>query len=397
MSKQARHRPQRSFPNAKRVIVDCELENCVDCGQPLVPGRSWHTHKTIQTLDGPLFVAGQSKRCTNPACGQSGKFYHAGGVLRYSLPHSTYGLDVLAYIGWQHEQEQRQLSEIQRELNGRGILVNERNVGKLYRQFLALLGGASAKTLHVLQATAAKQGGLMWAVDALQPEGHGTLLYVLYEVLSGSAVSALQSNHPTAEELSEWLEPYRALPHPVLATLSDGEEAIIAALNKCWPQAAHQRCQSHALSNLAEAVQKHDTQLGRQMRQDLGGLPAVPEQRNVPVTAGAEKSCVAQPATVAFGLAEAAQPLTPAEDRSTPNPSAASCAAVESAVESALAQPPSTSNAGSRTEVVTVALSQPLAQLASKEQMKQGMSSARIVAEPSPPAPLFCLSNGMPN
>ena len=95
--------------------------------------------------NGSLFVARQSKRCTNPACGQSGKFYHAGGVLRYSLPHSTYGLDVLAYIGWQHEQEQRQLSEIQRELNGRGILVNERNVGKLYRQFLALLGGGQCE------------------------------------------------------------------------------------------------------------------------------------------------------------------------------------------------------------------------------------------------------------
>lgn len=393
MNKQPRHRPQRSFPNAKRVIVDCELENCVDCGQPLVPGRSWHTHKTIQTLDGPLFVAGQSKRCTNPACGQSGKFYHARGVLRYSLPHSTYGLDVLAYIGWQHEKEQRQLSEIQRELNGRGLLVNERNVGKLYRQFLALLGGASAKTLQVLQATAAKQGGLMWAIDALQPEGHGTLLYVLYEVLSGSAVSALQSNHPTAEELSEWLKPYQALPHPVLATLSDGEDAIIAALNKCWPQAAHQRCQSHALSNLAEAVQKHDTQQGRQMRQDLGGLPAVPEQLKMLVTASAEKSCVAQLAAVALELAAGVRPLTPAEERIAHSPSVASCAAVESA----LAQPPSTCDAGSRTEVVTVALSQPLAQLASKEQLKQGMSSARLSAEPSPPAPLFCLSNGMPN
>ena len=379
MNKQARHRPQRSFANAKRVIVDCELEQCVDCGQRLVAGRSWHVHKTIQTLDGPLFVAGQSKRCTNPACGQSGKFYHASGVLRYSLPHSTYGLDVLAYIGWQHEQEQRQLVEIQCDLNGRGILVNERNVGKLYRQFLALLGGASAKTLEVLQATAQKQGGLMWAIDALQPEGHGTLLYVLYEVLSGSAVSALQSDHPTAQELSEWLKPYQALPYPTLATLSDGEEAIIAALHQCWPQAAHQRCQSHALSNLAEPVQKHDRQLGRQMRQDLGGLPVVPEQRKALVTAGGEKSCGAQPAA--------------AEDRTAQSPSTASCAAVESA----LAQPPSTFDAGSWIEAVTVVVSKPLAQMVSAERLKLGMSSAGMSAEPSSPAPFFCLCNGMPN
>jgi hypothetical protein len=370
MNKQPRHRPQRSFANAKRVIVECDVEKCVDCGQPLVHGRSWHVRKTIQTMEGPLFVAGRSKRCTNPACQQSGKFYHASGVLRYSLPHSTYGLDVLAYIGWQHEKEQRQLSEIQRDLNGRGILVNERNVGKLYRQFLALLGGASAKTLQVLQATAEKQGGLMWAIDALQPEGHGTLLYVLYEVLSGSAVSALQSDHPTAEELSEWLKPYQALPYPALATLSDGEDAIIAALNKTWPQAVHQRCQSHALSNLAEAVHKHDTQLRRQMRQDLGGLPAVPEQREVPIPADTEKLCVAQLAAVALGITEAAQSLTPAKDRSVEKCSAESCAAAENA----LAQSPGTCDAGLRTEVVTVALLQPLAQMASKGQLKLGMS-----------------------
>jgi hypothetical protein len=318
--------------------------------------------KTIQTLEGPLFVAGKSKKCANPDCRQTGKSYHARGVLRLSLPYSTYGLDVLAYIGWRHEKEQRQLIEIQRDLNQRGLLVNERTVGKLYRQFLALLGGATEKTLRALKATAEKHGGLMWAIDALQPEGHGTLLYVLYEVLSGTAVSALQSAHPTADELSEWLKPYQALPYKVWATLSDGEDAIIAALKVCWPQAPHQRCQEHALSNLAEPVQKHDTQLGVQMRQDLGGLPTVPEQIKVPVTAGVEK---------------------PAESRSEG--------------ESARAQPPSTFGACSRAEAVTVDLSHPPARMASEDRLKLSTPSGRISAEPSPAAPLFCRSNGMLN
>jgi len=362
MNKRPRHRPQRSFPSAKRVIVECELEKCVHCGQPLVPGKTWHVRKTIQTLEGPLFVAGKTKKCVNPDCSQRGPLYHASGVLRHSLPYSTYGLDVLAYIGWQHEKEQRQLIEIQRDLNQRGLLVNERTVGKLYRQFLALLGGATEKTLRILKATAEKHGGLMWAIDAMQPEGHGTLLYVLYEVLSGTAVSALQSDHPTAKELSEWLKPYQALPYPVQATLSDGEDAIIAALKGCWPHAPHQRCQEHALSNLAEPVQKHDTQLGVQMRQDLGGLPAVPEQMKVPVPAGAEK---------------------PAESHSEG--------------ESELAQSPSTFGAGSRAGAVTANLSQPPTQLATEDRLKLSPPSGRISVEPSPAAPLFCRSNGMPN
>ncbi|MEH1818755.1 MAG: hypothetical protein V7L31_06580 [Nostoc sp.] len=86
--------------------------------------------KTIQTMDGAVFVAGKSKECTNPSCTHFGKHYYATGVLKYSLPYSTYGLDVLAFIGWQHEHEHQQLVEIQRSLNQRGVSINESNVGK---------------------------------------------------------------------------------------------------------------------------------------------------------------------------------------------------------------------------------------------------------------------------
>ena len=98
MSKQPRHRPRRSFPNAKRVIVECELEKCIHCGEPLVPSKTWHMRKTVQAMDGPLFVAGKSKKCTNPECRHFGEHYHASGVLRISLPYSTYGLDELGFI-----------------------------------------------------------------------------------------------------------------------------------------------------------------------------------------------------------------------------------------------------------------------------------------------------------
>ena len=79
--------------------------------------------------------------------------------------------------------------------------VNERNVGKLYRQFLALLGGLNERVEQRFGEAAAAHGGLIWGIDALQPEGHGSLLYVLYEVLSGTPVAALQANYPSAVEL----------------------------------------------------------------------------------------------------------------------------------------------------------------------------------------------------
>lgn len=60
-------------------------------------------------------------------------------------------------------------------LNKRGILVSEHTVGKLYRYFLALLGAMSEQTQARLAETTATHGGLIWAIDRLQPEGHGLL------------------------------------------------------------------------------------------------------------------------------------------------------------------------------------------------------------------------------
>jgi hypothetical protein len=279
--KRPRHRPQRSYPCAERVILECELEECVHCGRPLVPSGTWHMRKYVQTMTGPLFVAGKSKICDAPDCSYSGHHYHASRIWQISLPQSTYGLDVLAFIGWQHEHEHKQFAETQEVLNQRGIEVSERHVGRLYRQFLSLLGGMNKRVRSRLDEMVEEHGGVIWGIDALQPEGHGTLLYVLYEVLSGTPVAGIQLDHATADELIEWLAPYQELPCKVLATLSDGEKAIIAALKTCWPDAPRQRCQEHYLGNLAEPVMEVDRKVQGWMRNELGGLPAVPIESEI--------------------------------------------------------------------------------------------------------------------
>jgi len=295
MEKQTRHRPTRHFEEVKREIVECDLSNCPHCGEALKARNTWHMRKTIQTLQGPVFVAGKTKECANPDCEHSGEHYYANSVLSISLPSSTYGLDVLAFIGWQHEKEHKQLVEIQRELNKRKIVVNERNVGKLYRQFLALLGATSEQSHKKLVETAQKHGGVIFGLDGLQPEGCGSLLYVLYEVLSGTVVGALQAEKVNADQLTKWMQAYRQ--YPVLATLSDGEDTLIAALKQVWPNAPHQRCQDHFLGNVAEEVLNYDTQLRQGMRQSLGGLPQVKSSPAIPVlVSSSRKEAVSTPA-----------------------------------------------------------------------------------------------------
>ncbi len=95
-------------------------------------------------------------------------------------------------------------------------------------------------------ATVEKQAGLILGVDALQPEGNGSLLYVLSKILSGTVVSAIQLERPNEKDLTDWLMSYQE--YPVLASVSDGEERIIAALRAVWPNAPRQRCQEHFLA-----------------------------------------------------------------------------------------------------------------------------------------------------
>jgi len=98
--------------------------------------------------------------------------------------------------------------------------------------------------------------------------------------MSGQPVAALQGERIDQNDLERWLHPYQVLPLPVLATLSDGERTLVAALKACWPEAPHQRCQVHFLNNLADDVLDYDDELRKNMRQDLGGLPKAPtEQR----------------------------------------------------------------------------------------------------------------------
>ncbi len=165
-------------------------------------------------------------------------------------------------------------------------------MGKLYREFLALLAAADQKARRQLAATAAKHGGLIWAVDALQPEGSGSLLYVLYEVLGGTPLAAVQLEQATAEQLALWLEPYQKLPFTALATLSDGEDTIIAALKRCWPAAPHQRCQTHFLNNLVAPVLEVDAQLRQALQNDIGGLPPVAEHEMAASELGTDSSFV---------------------------------------------------------------------------------------------------------
>ena len=209
----------------------------------------------------------------------SRRHYHAASHLKISLPYSTYGLDVIAYIGIQREREHKQFQEIHAQLNQRGVAINGASVGRQYRLFLALMAGAWPQRQARLQEAVDKHGGLILMADGLQPEEEGPQLYVLWEVLSGTPISGVLLERSDTEHLSDWLQQCRATLESdrVLATLSDNQKALVTGLKTVWPQAPHQLCQMHFLENLSEPLHEDDQALRQCLKEHLRPLPAVPD------------------------------------------------------------------------------------------------------------------------
>ena len=185
-------RPKRSNPDAERLTFICELEQCPKCGERLSSvGSAAHSDKTVQTLSGEFYVVGYSRICRTPECDENGTHFHAGGHLQVSPPYSTYGLDVIAFVGIQREREHKQFTEIEELLNQCGVQVNDSSVGRLYRLFLALVEGTWPKRRERLAAAAKQHGGLILMADGLSPDGAGPQFYVLWEVCSGTPIGGM--------------------------------------------------------------------------------------------------------------------------------------------------------------------------------------------------------------
>jgi hypothetical protein len=230
-------------------------------------------------MQGEFYVVAYSRVCQNTECSAYGTHFHAAEHLKVSPPYSTYGMDVIAFVGIQHDRAHKQFTEIEGLLNEHGIEINDWSVGRLYRLFLALLEGSWPRRRERMAAAAAQHGGLILMADGLAPDGAGPQLYVLWEVLSGTPISGMLIDQANTPHLVEWLTGCRALLDglPVLALLSDQEKALVTALRTVWRDARHQLCQMHFMQNLSEPVHREDQKMRQTLRDHLYALPAIPD------------------------------------------------------------------------------------------------------------------------
>ncbi len=117
-----------------------------------------------------LSIASRPSHCPNPECpGHDLRLLSAQGQ-SIAPAHSTYGYDVVTHIGWLRQYRFSTYEQIHADVSQR-IAISESHVRALYqRTYLPLMACHERRQRGRLETLASEQGGLIIALDGLEPE-----------------------------------------------------------------------------------------------------------------------------------------------------------------------------------------------------------------------------------
>jgi hypothetical protein len=245
-----------------------EINRCPVCHWKLNRGyKLWH--KYVQTLSGQFYVISQGYRCSNPACEEAQATYRSNEAEGLSVPGCGYGVDVIVEVGYQRFWQQRTVAEIHAALSSQ-VLISERQVLNLLANFLVLLRAGQAAKIAGLKARWQELGGLVLALDGMQPEKGSPALYVVREAQLGITLKAealeTGDQHTLAQVL---LEPIKNWDLPVKGIVSDAQESIRLAVAQVYPRQPHQCCQFHGLKEAGRPGYEQDRALKTGLKKRL--------------------------------------------------------------------------------------------------------------------------------
>ena len=248
-------------------------EDCPHCGH-----RLWvaaHSERTILTLAGLCHFTLVVRWCRQRSCPRYHRPYlpEAEGAL--ALPKAEIGLDVIALVGRLRFAEHRSVPEIHRDLEARGLRLAPRSVTNLLYRYEELVALATADPQRLREQLAA-QGQVILAIDGLHPDVGHEVLWVLRDCLSGDillARSVLSGRE--AEVVALLREVAEALPVPIRAVISDGQQAIRKAVQTALPGVPHQLCQFHYLREAATPIYNANRHAKKELKKQVRGVRAI--------------------------------------------------------------------------------------------------------------------------
>ncbi len=180
------------------------------------------------------------------------------------MPGFTFGLDWILVIG------QVRLSQ-HLTLDQTHVTISRREVLYLFEAYCSLLRAAQDwSTEPPWRAEVEANGGLMLALDGIQPDKGQETIYLIRDLLTGHVLGAQHLLSSEAAVIQEvLLAPIAAWGLPVLGVLSDGQESLLQAVAATWPGVPHQICHFHALRAAGRVLYERDRALKVQLRAQL--------------------------------------------------------------------------------------------------------------------------------
>jgi hypothetical protein len=254
----------------REIELTAATRACPMCGGPL--WAAYKSHRVVITLDGPIRLAVQVRRCRDADCPRYRAPLRSEQEGRFALPQHEFGLDVIAAVGTLRHAEHRSVPEIHAELVRRGVAICVRSVGNLLDRYDELLALSLTDAARIRRLTA-PAGRVILAIDGLQPDVGHEVLWVVRDVLSGEVLLARSLLSGTRRDLAELLGRVRdALRVPVAGVVSDGQRSLVQAIAEAFPDVPHQRCQFHYLREAARPIYEADRHAKVELKKHVRGV-----------------------------------------------------------------------------------------------------------------------------
>src|SRR5918911_449985 len=176
----------RARPDRERVLRPAR-QLCPGCGGHM--RLRYATRRTLVLLTGAVRLRLHIRRCEREGCARYHVAYRPEAEGALALPQHAFGLDVIALVGVLRHREHRSVPEIHAALRERGVAIAERSVTNLLDRYDELLA-TSLTSVRRLRRRLKDQGGVILALDGLQPNVGHEVLWVVRDCLSGEVLLA---------------------------------------------------------------------------------------------------------------------------------------------------------------------------------------------------------------
>lgn len=264
-------RKAKDFGNIPSHHYYPETDHCLYCSGELERSHPvWS--KTIITLEETARVTNWGYRCVNreTICPQPEQVYRSAMADGLALKGYNFGLDVIVLVGQQRFEEHRTVREIHQGLRKQGVNISERRVTDYVGDYEVLLKCAQGAKLDAHREAIRANGGVVLAIDGVQPQKGKPTLYIFRDVLSGARFHAVSLWHNDTDSLVVEMRVVdrllQELDVPLLGIMSDSQDAIRLGVAQVWPDVLHQLCQLHFLKAVQKPIYHEDSSLSRELK-----------------------------------------------------------------------------------------------------------------------------------